>query len=53
MNVCELALAVLTYPQVKNRYHQDKEHEGYCVKFVRGLGRRLLVNFGCEIIVIV
>jgi hypothetical protein len=26
---------------------QDKEHEGCHDEFVRGLGRRLPVNFGC------
>jgi hypothetical protein len=34
-------------PQVKNRYRQDKEHEGCHDEFVRGLGRRLPVNYGC------
>jgi hypothetical protein len=44
MNVCELTLVVLT-PQAKNRYHQDEEHEGSRNEFVRGLGRRLPVNY--------
>jgi hypothetical protein len=52
MNVCELTLAVLTFPpKVKNRYHQDEEHEGCCDEFVRGLGHRLLVNCGCWVVV--
>jgi hypothetical protein len=40
-------------PQVKNRYRQDEAHEGCRDEFVRGLGRRLPVNFGCWIVVFV
>jgi hypothetical protein len=53
MNVCELTLAVLTYPQARNMYHQDEEHEGCRDEFVSGLGRRLPVNYGCWIVVFV
>jgi hypothetical protein len=52
MNVCELTLAVLTSPQVKNRYHR-MAHEGCRDESVRGLGRRLLVNYGCWIVAFV
>jgi hypothetical protein len=48
MNACELTLAVLTTPQVKDRYHQDEEHEECRDEFVRGLGHRLPVDYGCE-----
>jgi hypothetical protein len=34
-------------------YRQDEEHKGCCVEFVRGLSRRLLVNYGCWIVVFV
>jgi hypothetical protein len=30
---------------------QDKEHEGCRDEFMRGLGRRFLVNYGCWIVV--
>jgi hypothetical protein len=43
MNVCEVTLVVLTSSQVK-----DKEHEGCRDEFVRGLGHRLPVNYGCR-----
>jgi hypothetical protein len=46
MNVFELTIAVSHPPQVKNRYPQDKAHGECCDEFVRGLGRRLPVNFG-------
>jgi hypothetical protein len=36
-----------SHPQVKNRYRQDEEHEGCRDEFVRGLGLRLPVNYGC------
>jgi hypothetical protein len=45
MNVCELTLAVSHPPQVKNRY-QDEALGECCDEFMRGLGRRLPVNFG-------
>jgi hypothetical protein len=32
---------------------QDKEHDGCRVEFMRGLGRRLPVNYGCWIVVFV
>jgi hypothetical protein len=47
MNACELTLVVLTSPLGQEQVPQDKEHEGCCDEFVRGLGRRLLVNYGC------
>jgi hypothetical protein len=28
-------------------YRQDEEHEGCSDEFVRGIGRRLLVTYGC------
>jgi hypothetical protein len=46
MNVYELTLAVLTSPGPEH-VPQDEEHEGCCDEFVRGLGRRLPVNYGC------
>jgi hypothetical protein len=46
MNVCELTLAVLT-PPGQEQVPQDMEHEGCRDEFVRGLGRRLPVNYGC------
>jgi hypothetical protein len=46
MNVCELTLAV-SHPLIdQEQVPQDEAHEGCCDEFVRGLGRRLLVNFG-------
>jgi hypothetical protein len=46
MNMCELTLAVShpPPPQEKNRY-QWMAHGGCCAVFMRGLGRRLLVDF--------
>jgi hypothetical protein len=38
---------LLNSPQVKNTYRQDEEHEGCRDEVVRGLGRRLLVNYNC------
>jgi hypothetical protein len=46
MNVCELTLAVSHPPQVKKQVPLDEVHGGCCDEFVRGLGRRLPVNFG-------
>jgi hypothetical protein len=46
MNVCELSLALLT-PLGQEQVPQDEEHEGCRDEFVRGLGRRLPVNYGC------
>jgi hypothetical protein len=53
INVCELTLAVLTSPLGQGQVPQDEEHEGCCDEFVSGLGHRLLVNFGCWIVVFV
>jgi hypothetical protein len=47
MNVCELTLVILT-PPGQGRYRQDEEHEGCRDEFMRGLGRRLPVNYGCR-----
>jgi hypothetical protein len=46
MNVCELTLAVSHPPTGQEQVPQDKAHGGCCDEFVRGLGRRLPVNFG-------
>jgi hypothetical protein len=46
MNVCELTLAVSHPPTGQEQVPQDEAHEGCCDEFVRGLGRRLPVNFG-------
>jgi hypothetical protein len=46
MNVCELTLAVSHPPTVQEQVPQDEAHGGCCDVFVRGLGRRLPVNFG-------
>jgi hypothetical protein len=46
MNVCELTLAVLT-PLGQGQVPQDKEQEGCHDEFVRDLGHRLLLNYGC------
>jgi hypothetical protein len=46
MNICELTLVVLT-PPGQGQVPQDKEKEGCRYEFVRGLGRRLPVNYGC------
>jgi hypothetical protein len=53
MNVCELTLAVLTSPLGQEQVPQDEEYEGWRDEFMRGLGRRLLVNFGCWIVIFV
>jgi hypothetical protein len=45
MNVCELTLAVSPLTG-QEQVSQDEVHGGCCDEFVRGLGRRLLVNFG-------
>jgi hypothetical protein len=44
MNVCELTLAVSHLGQ--EQVPQDEAHGGSCDVFMRGLGRRLPVNFG-------
>jgi hypothetical protein len=53
MNVCELTLVVLTFPLGQEQILWDEEHEGCRDEFVRGLGHRLLVNYGCLIVVFV
>jgi hypothetical protein len=53
MNVCELTLVVLTFPLGQGQVLQNEEHEGCHNEFVRGLGHRLLVNYGCWIVVFV
>jgi hypothetical protein len=45
MNICEPTLAV-SPPTSQEQVPQDETHGGCCDVFVRGLGRRLLVNFG-------
>jgi hypothetical protein len=45
MNVCEHTLAKLTPGQ--EQVLQDEEHEGCYDEFMRGLDRRLPVNYGC------
>jgi hypothetical protein len=52
MNVCELTLAILTSPG-QGQVPQVEEHEGSHDEFVRGLGRRLSVNWGCGIVAFV
>jgi hypothetical protein len=51
MNVCELNLAVLTSSAGQEQVPQDKDHEGCHDEFVRGLCRRLSVNYDCWIVV--
>jgi hypothetical protein len=46
MNVCELTLVVSHTPTGQEQVPQDEAHGGWCDVFVRGLGRRLTVNFG-------
>jgi hypothetical protein len=46
MNVCELTLAVSHPPTGQEQVPQDEARGGCCNVFVRGLGRRLPVNFG-------
>jgi hypothetical protein len=46
MNVCELTLAVSHPPAGQEQVPQDEALGGCCDEFVRGLGRRLPVNFG-------
>jgi hypothetical protein len=38
---------LLFSPPGQGQVPQDKEHEGWRDEFVRGLGRRLPVNYGC------
>jgi hypothetical protein len=53
MNVCELTLVVLTSSPGQGHVPLDEAHGGCRDEFVSGLGRRLLVNFGCWIVVFV
>jgi hypothetical protein len=53
MNVCELTLVVLTFPPGQEQVQQDEENEECRDEFVRGLGRRLPVNYSCWIVVFV
>jgi hypothetical protein len=46
MNVCEITLDVSHPPTGQEKVPQDEAHGGSCDVFVRGLGRRLPVNFG-------
>jgi hypothetical protein len=43
MNVCELTLAVLTFPPGQEQVPQEEAREGCRDEFVSGLGRRLLM----------
>jgi hypothetical protein len=52
MNVCELTHVVLTSAG-QEHVPQDNEYEGCRDEFMRGLGRRLPVNYGCWIVVFV
>jgi hypothetical protein len=45
MNVCELTLAI-SHPTGQEHVLQHGAHGGCCGEFMRGLGRRLPVNFG-------
>jgi hypothetical protein len=40
-------------PQVKDMYYKMRSKKDVTMRFVRGLGRRLLVNYGCWIVVFV
>jgi hypothetical protein len=42
-----------SHPPGQEQVPQDKEHEGCRDEFVRDLGRRLPVNYGCWIVVFV
>jgi hypothetical protein len=46
MNVCELNLVVSPPPTGQEQIQQDEALGGCCDEFVRGLGRRLAINFG-------
>ena len=46
MNICELTLVVSYPPTGQEQVPSDEAHGGCCDVFVRGLGRRLPVNFG-------
>jgi hypothetical protein len=53
MNVCELTLAVLTSPKSRIGTAKIRSMKDVTMRFVRDLGRRLPVNYGCWIIVFV
>jgi hypothetical protein len=40
-----------SHPPSQGHVPQDMEHEGCCDEFMRGLGHRLLDNYGCWIVV--
>jgi hypothetical protein len=42
-----------SHPPGKGHVPQDEEHEGCRDEFVRGLGRRLPVNYDCSIVVVI
>jgi hypothetical protein len=42
-----------SHPPGQEQVPQDEEHEGCCDEFMRGLDRRLLVNYGWWIVVFV
>jgi hypothetical protein len=42
------SLLLYSNPLDQGQVLKDKEHEGCHNEFVRGLGRRLTVNYGCE-----
>jgi hypothetical protein len=46
MNIFELTLVVSHLPTGQEQVPHDEAHGGCCGVFMRGLGRRLLVNFG-------
>jgi hypothetical protein len=46
MNICELTFVVSHPPTGQEQVLLDEAHGGCCDMFVRGLGRRLSVNFG-------
>jgi hypothetical protein len=46
-------LPVLTFPPGQDQVPHVEEHAGCHDEFVRGLGRRLPVNYGCWIVVFV
>jgi hypothetical protein len=53
MKVCELTLAVPTSTLGQEHVPQDEAHGGCYDEIVRGLGRRLPINFGCWIVVFI
>jgi hypothetical protein len=53
MNTCDVTLAVLTPPAGQEHVPRDEEFEGWHDEFVRGLGHRLPVNYGCWIVIFI